>query len=219
MLLVSSGNSSELLVKATSLLTFTSGVRTPRRQQIAEAGRLRTGHHCGRPPVHGLWHPNIRGSRDHRRDRVSAPVCFLKRSACRRAGPPLAREPGRSSTHTGLGSALRLSPFLFFHLEVGAIFCFPNYCSLVSGFQLAFVKDRTAVINPRVKGVQTHRETRSGGNGLALGDVGSQHRVGSHYFIQLASCFRPGPMLALWEAVTVCEVQTALGVPGSLGIC
>lgn len=82
---------SELAVKVISLFIFTLGVWTPRWQQITEAGWLWIGHHCGWPPVHRLWHPNIRGSRNHCGDRVSAfcvftevlclqkPVCFKNR--------------------------------------------------------------------------------------------------------------------------------------------
>jgi len=107
--------------KAIPLFTFTLGVRTPRWQQIAEAGWLWTGHHCRRAPVHGLWHPNIRGSRDHRGNWVSAsvvdwsavlakePVCFRNR-----------RKPPRP-IQTELAVRF-LATFFFFNFKLRATF-------------------------------------------------------------------------------------------------
>lgn len=43
--------------------------------------------------------------------------------------------------------------------------------------------------------------------------------ISFHYFIQLALFFRLGSILALLALLIICEVQTPLDIPGSLGIC
>lgn len=40
-----------------------------------------------------------------------------------------------------------------------------------------------------------------------------------HYFIQLALFFRLGSILAHLALLIICEVQTPLGITGSLGTC
>lgn len=43
--------------------------------------------------------------------------------------------------------------------------------------------------------------------------------ISFHYFIQLALFFSLGSILALLAPLIICEVQTLLGITGSLGIC
>lgn len=139
---------SELLGKAISLFTLALGIRAPRWQQITEAGRLWPGHHCGRPPVHCLWHPNIRGSRNHCRDRVSASRACVGGLGVRGIQPASGIRSVRAELAVGF------LPFFLLYLEVGVISSvFPTKLPLTTALfksSLWPLNGATAGTKPRV---------------------------------------------------------------------
>lgn len=109
-------------------LSFPPGVRAPGRQQVPEAGGLRPGHHRGRPPLHSLRHPDVRGSGNHRRDRVSASRVATGGPAGLLRGP----ETRGRRAHPDRVSDQVSSTLSFLPPEVGAFFpVFPLSCQLL----------------------------------------------------------------------------------------